>query len=106
MSNKMPKFIQTLNDEIYKKLEKIAKERAEEVLEVFPVLKGYLKRKAGTLSGGERQMLAMGMAMMYTGLMIGSGMVVEEKGRGTLRRILASPASPAAKTAAYRARKS
>ena len=38
---------------------------------------------------------AMGMAMMYTGLMIGSGMVVEEKERGTLRRILASPASPA-----------
>ena len=43
---------------------KEAKERAEEVLEDFPVLKGYLKRKAGTLSGGERQMLAMAMAMM------------------------------------------
>ena len=41
-----------------------AKKRAEEVLEDFPVLKEYLKRKAGTLSGGERQMLAMAMAMM------------------------------------------
>jgi len=41
-----------------------AKERAEAVLEVFPVLRGYLKRRAGTLSGGERQMLAMAMAMM------------------------------------------
>ena len=41
-----------------------AKKRAKEVLEDFPVLKGYLKRKAGTLSGGERQMLAMAMAMM------------------------------------------
>ena len=38
-----------------------AKKKAEEVLEDFPVLKGYLKRKAGTLSGGERQMLAMAM---------------------------------------------
>lgn len=41
-----------------------AKKKAEEVLEDFPVLKGYLKRKAGTLSGGERQMLAMAMAMI------------------------------------------
>ena len=41
-----------------------AKERAKEVLEEFPFLKGYLSRRAGTLSGGERQMLAMAMAMM------------------------------------------
>jgi branched-chain amino acid transport system ATP-binding protein len=41
-----------------------AKERTEEVLEHFPVLNKYLGRKAGTLSGGERQMLAMAMAMM------------------------------------------
>jgi len=41
-----------------------AKRRAEEVLGDFPVLEGYLKRKAGTLSGGERQMLAMAMAMI------------------------------------------
>jgi branched-chain amino acid transport system ATP-binding protein len=41
-----------------------AKKRTDEVLEEFPVLKGYMNRRAGTLSGGERQMLAMAMAMM------------------------------------------
>lgn len=40
-----------------------AKERIREVLEDFPVLNGYMDRRAGTLSGGERQMLAMAMAM-------------------------------------------
>lgn len=39
-----------------------ANERIQEALEDFPVLKGYMNRKAGTLSGGERQMLAMAMA--------------------------------------------
>ena len=39
-----------------------AKERIQEALEDFPVLKGYMDRRAGTLSGGERQMLAMAMA--------------------------------------------
>jgi branched-chain amino acid transport system ATP-binding protein len=41
-----------------------AKERAKEVLSDFPILNEYMGRKAGTLSGGERQMLAMAMAMM------------------------------------------
>jgi len=41
-----------------------AKERIQEALEDFPVLKGYMDRRAGTLSGGERQMLAMAMAMI------------------------------------------
>jgi branched-chain amino acid transport system ATP-binding protein len=41
-----------------------AKERAKEVLNDFPVLNEYMNRRAGTLSGGERQMLAMAMAMM------------------------------------------
>lgn len=41
-----------------------AKKRAKEVLGDFPVLTKYMNRKAGTLSGGERQMLAMAMAMM------------------------------------------
>jgi len=41
-----------------------AKERAKEVLGDFPVLNEYMSRRAGTLSGGERQMLAMAMAMM------------------------------------------
>ncbi|MCW3987231.1 MAG: ABC transporter ATP-binding protein, partial [Candidatus Bathyarchaeota archaeon] len=39
-----------------------ADERVQEALEDFPVLKGYMNRRAGTLSGGERQMLAMAMA--------------------------------------------
>lgn len=43
---------------------KEAEERIQEALDDFPVLKGYLDRKAGTLSGGERQMLAMAMAMI------------------------------------------
>ena len=41
-----------------------AKKRTDEVLQEFPILKGYMDRRAGTLSGGERQMLAMAMAMM------------------------------------------
>jgi len=41
-----------------------AKEHTKEVLEDFPVLQGYMDRKAATLSGGERQMLAMAMSMM------------------------------------------
>lgn len=43
---------------------KEADERARDVLEDFPVLKGYMNKTAGTLSGGERQMLAMAMAIM------------------------------------------
>lgn len=41
-----------------------AKERSKEVLGEFPVLDKYMRRRAGTLSGGERQMLAMAMAIM------------------------------------------
>ena len=36
----------------------------EEIFELFPVLKKRLKQKAGTLSGGEQQMLAIGRALM------------------------------------------
>jgi branched-chain amino acid transport system ATP-binding protein len=36
----------------------------EMVLDLFPVLKGFMKRDAGTLSGGERQMLAESMVLM------------------------------------------
>ncbi len=39
-------------------------ERIQWVLEFFPVLKDYLNRKVGRLSGGERQMVAMGMALV------------------------------------------
>ena len=40
------------------------KERAREVQGEFPVLNDYKTRRGGTLSGGERQMLAMAMAIM------------------------------------------
>ena len=35
-----------------------------EVLSVFPVLEDRLKQRAGSMSGGEQQMLALGMALM------------------------------------------
>jgi len=40
------------------------KDRIEEVLSYFPILRKYYNRKANTLSGGERQMLAIAMALM------------------------------------------
>ena len=42
---------------------KIAEDR-EKVLETFPRVRERLKQKAGTLSGGEQQMVAMGRALM------------------------------------------
>ncbi|MCS7102465.1 MAG: ABC transporter ATP-binding protein [Candidatus Korarchaeum sp.] len=39
-------------------------ERVYEVIELFPKLGELLPRKAGTLSGGERRMLAIGIALM------------------------------------------
>ena len=38
--------------------------RVQEVLNDFPFLNAYLNRRAGALSGGERQMLAMAMALI------------------------------------------
>jgi branched-chain amino acid transport system ATP-binding protein len=43
--------------------DKIARDR-EQVLETFPRIRERLKQKAGTLSGGEQQMVAMGRALM------------------------------------------
>jgi branched-chain amino acid transport system ATP-binding protein len=43
--------------------DKIARDR-EQVLETFPRVRERLKQKAGTLSGGEQQMVAMGRALM------------------------------------------
>lgn len=40
------------------------RQKKEQVFARFPVLKDRVKLKAGGLSGGERQMLAMGMALM------------------------------------------
>ena len=39
-------------------------ERASTVVELFPILAARRRARAGTLSGGERQMLAMAMALM------------------------------------------
>lgn len=41
-----------------------AQKRIEEVLEIFPILRGYMRQKALRLSGGEKQMLATAMAMI------------------------------------------
>uniref|UniRef100_A0A7J3SM58 ABC transporter ATP-binding protein n=1 Tax=Fervidicoccus fontis TaxID=683846 RepID=A0A7J3SM58_9CREN len=41
-----------------------ANAKVEEVLSIFPLLRAYMKQKAGRLSGGERQMLATAMALM------------------------------------------
>jgi branched-chain amino acid transport system ATP-binding protein len=43
---------------------KLVAQRMPEIFETFPVLKKYEKSKAETLSGGERQMLGMGMALI------------------------------------------
>ena len=43
--------------------QQVADER-ERILEVFPRVRERLKQKAGTLSGGEQQMVAMGRALM------------------------------------------
>lgn len=40
------------------------RKRIPELQEMFPILEEYAKRRAGTLSGGERQMLAMAMALL------------------------------------------
>ena len=42
----------------------VSKEELERVFELFPRLKERRKQIAGTLSGGEQQMLAMGRALM------------------------------------------
>jgi branched-chain amino acid transport system ATP-binding protein len=39
-------------------------QRREEVFNIFPILKERAKQQAGTLSGGEQQMLAMGRGLM------------------------------------------
>ena len=42
----------------------VFKERHHETLELFPLLKDKLDKRAGLLSGGERQMLALGMIIL------------------------------------------
>ena len=43
---------------------KEAEEMVPKIIENFPIIKQTMEKKAGTLSGGERQMLAMAMAMI------------------------------------------
>ena len=43
---------------------KLVSQRMPEIFETFPILKKFEKSKSNTLSGGERQMLAMGMALI------------------------------------------
>ncbi len=47
-----------------RKRQKFVEEKREEVFELFPILKERSKQLAGTLSGGEQQMLVIGRAMM------------------------------------------
>ena len=42
----------------------LARTRSEEILEIFPRLRERLDQQAGTMSGGEQQMLAIGRALM------------------------------------------
>lgn len=49
---------------------RLFQERYDEVLSIFPVLKDLLKRLPMKLSGGERQILAFGMAMLHKPKMI------------------------------------
>ncbi len=43
---------------------KLVSQRMPEILDMFPILKKYVNSKSNILSGGERQMLAMGMALI------------------------------------------
>lgn len=49
---------------LHRQAKKESKERVEWVLDLFPTLKNKLSRKAGTLSGGEQQMVSMGRGLM------------------------------------------
>ena len=49
---------------------RLFEERARAVIELFPALAARRRARAGTLSGGERQMLAMGMALMVDPLLL------------------------------------
>jgi len=42
----------------------LQRERLDEVEDLFPVLRGRARQAAGTLSGGEQQMVALGRALM------------------------------------------
>ena len=64
----------TMNDKA------LIQEKMEMILNLFPVLKGFMPRAAGTLSGGERQMLAESMVLMRDP----KGMMVDEPTAGLM----------------------
>ena len=45
-------------------LDSVPEDRIDEIFDRFPILRERQKQKAGTLSGGQRQMVAMGRALM------------------------------------------
>src|SRR5262249_37233186 len=49
---------------LHRKDKKVVAEATDHVLELFPVLRGALSEPAGNLSGGQQQMLALGMAFI------------------------------------------
>jgi branched-chain amino acid transport system ATP-binding protein len=79
---------------LYKKDPEYLKAAAEEVLEIFPRLRERYEQMAGNLSGGEQQMLAMGMAfiakpklLMIDELSLGLAPTIVEQLLGIVRRI-------------------
>jgi ABC-type branched-subunit amino acid transport system ATPase component len=57
-------IIENLELGYYKREEAPFEERRDEILKLFPLLKKDTSRRAGLLSGGERQMLALGMLLI------------------------------------------
>ena len=79
---------------MYRADQSYVRERMEEVLELFPVLRDRLGQLAGTLSGGEQQQVGLGQAflmqprlLMIDELSLGLAPVVVEHLLATLRRI-------------------
>jgi branched-chain amino acid transport system ATP-binding protein len=58
----------TVNDNLelgaYLRKDKVTKQEYERIFTLFPIIKERLKQNAGTLSGGEQQMLAISRALM------------------------------------------
>jgi branched-chain amino acid transport system ATP-binding protein len=51
-------------------LDKGRDDQIEKILSLFPLLRGKLSQRAGTLSGGEQQMLAIGKALMLNPVLL------------------------------------
>ncbi|MFP5326616.1 MAG: ATP-binding cassette domain-containing protein, partial [Acidimicrobiia bacterium] len=79
---------------LYKDDQEYVKQATEEVLETFPRLRERIDQMAGNLSGGEQQMLALGMAfiakpklLMIDELSLGLAPTIVEQLLGIVRRI-------------------